>query len=61
MMAHGGDHVTGFTANCSRFMDDKLGIVVLANVMPVEGLEGIVRTIAGFYVPELAPTKTGAP
>jgi hypothetical protein len=61
MMAHGGDHVTGFTANCSRFMDDKLGIVVLANVMPVEGLEGIVRAIAGFYVPELAPTKTGAP
>jgi hypothetical protein len=60
MMAHGGDHVTGFTANISRFVDDKLGIVVLTNVMPLD-IGGIVRRIAGFYVPALVSAKTGAP
>lgn len=60
IMAHGGDHVTGFTASFSRFIDDKLGIIVLTNVMPLD-IGAVVRRIAGFYIPALAPTKPGAP
>ena len=60
IMAHGGDHVTGFTASFSRFIDDKLGIIVLTNVMPLD-IGAVVRRIAGFYVPALAATKPGAP
>jgi CubicO group peptidase (beta-lactamase class C family) len=59
LMAHGGDHVTGFTANFSRFIDDKVGIIVLANVMPLD-IGEIVKGIAGFYVPGLGQTKAGA-
>jgi hypothetical protein len=59
-MAHGGDHVTGFTANFSRFIDDKVGIIVLTNVMPLD-IGELVKGIAGFYVPGLVPTKAGAP
>ena len=31
---HSGDHVTGFTANFSRFTNDKLAVIVLTNLMP---------------------------
>ena len=60
IMAHGGDHVTGFTANFTRFIDDKVGIVVLTNLMPLD-IGDLVRGIAGFYVPGLVPAKTGTP
>ena len=56
-MAHGGDHVSGFTANFARFTDDKLGIIVLTNLMPLD-IRTITRTIAGFYVPALLPART---
>ena len=58
IMAHGGDHVTGFTAAFFRFTDDKLGVIVLTNLMPLD-IGSIVRSVAGFYVPALVPTKTG--
>jgi CubicO group peptidase (beta-lactamase class C family) len=54
IMGHGGDHVSGFTANFSRFTDDKLAVIVLSNLMPLD-IGGIVRRIAGFYVPTLIP------
>ena len=57
IIAHGGDHVTGFTTNFFHFMDDKLGIILLTNGMPVN-IGDITRTIAGFYLSVL-PTKTG--
>ena len=49
VIAHGGDHVTGFTANFVHFMDDKLGIILLTNGMPVN-IGELTRTIAGFYI-----------
>ena len=52
VMAHGGDHVSGFTANFSRFVDDKVGIVVLTNLMPLD-IGTITRKVAGFYIPAL--------
>jgi CubicO group peptidase (beta-lactamase class C family) len=55
---HGGDHVTGFTSIFSRFTDDKLAVVVLTNVMPVDVL-GLEKGIAGFYV--AAPSSTIRP
>jgi D-alanyl-D-alanine carboxypeptidase len=52
IVGHGGDHVTGFTANFSRFIDDKLAVIVLTNLMPLD-IGGITRKVAGFYVPAL--------
>jgi CubicO group peptidase (beta-lactamase class C family) len=49
IMGHGGDHVTGFTSNFSRFTDDKLAVIVLTNLMPLD-IGGITRRVAGFYV-----------
>jgi len=57
-MAHGGDHVTGFTANFARFTDDKLAVIVLTNLMPLD-IGGITRKIAGFYVPALLQAGAG--
>jgi len=53
IVRHGGDHVTGFTANFSRFTDDKLAVIVLTNLMPLD-IGDIVRGIAALYV--TAPT-----
>jgi D-alanyl-D-alanine carboxypeptidase len=58
IVGHGGDHVTGFTANFSRFTDDKLAVIVLTNLMPLD-IGGITRKVAGFYVPALIPAKAG--
>ena len=44
-MGHGGDHVTGFTTNFSRFIDDKLAVVVLSNLMPLD-IGSITRRVA---------------
>lgn len=55
-MGHGGDHATGFTANFSRFTDDKLAVIVLSKLMPLY-IGSITRRVAGFYVPALIPTK----
>jgi D-alanyl-D-alanine carboxypeptidase len=60
VMAHGGDHVTGFTAIFSRFMDDKLAVIILTNLMPLD-IGAITRRVAGFYVPALLPATTGKP
>jgi D-alanyl-D-alanine carboxypeptidase len=57
---HGGDHLTGFTANISRFIDDKLAVIVLTNLMPLD-IGGITRGVASFYIPALLPAKTGKP
>jgi len=52
VMSHGGDHVSGFTANFSRFIDDKVGIIVLSNLMPMD-IGAITKKVAGFYIPAL--------
>jgi D-alanyl-D-alanine carboxypeptidase len=56
IMGHGGDHVTGFTSNFSRFTDDNLAVIVLSNLMPLD-IGAITRKVAGFYVPALVPAK----
>jgi D-alanyl-D-alanine carboxypeptidase len=56
IVGHGGDHVTGFTANFARFTDDKLAVIVLTNLMPLD-INGITKRVAGFYVPALIPAS----
>jgi D-alanyl-D-alanine carboxypeptidase len=56
IVGHSGDHVTGFTANFSRFPDDKLAVIVLTNLMPLD-IGTITKRIAGFYVPALLPAE----
>lgn len=60
IVSHGGDHVTGFTAYFGRFVDDKLAVIVLTNMMPFD-IRTLVRRVAGFYVPALVPATTGQP
>jgi hypothetical protein len=60
VVAHSGDHITGFTANFSRFIDDKVAVIVLTNLMPLD-IGTITRRVAGFYVPALLPANTGGP
>src|SRR5688572_18754163 len=57
IVGHSGDHVTGFTANFFRFPDDKLAVIVLTNLMPLD-IGAITKTVAGFYVPALLPAAT---
>ncbi|MFL5468113.1 MAG: serine hydrolase domain-containing protein [Gemmatimonadaceae bacterium] len=58
VMAHGGDHVTGFTAIFARFIDDKVAVIVLTNLMPFD-IRAVTIGVAGFYVPGLAPARIG--
>ncbi|MFL5552364.1 MAG: serine hydrolase domain-containing protein [Gemmatimonadaceae bacterium] len=58
VMAHGGDHVTGFTAIFARFIDDKVAVIVLTNLMPFD-IRAVTMGVAGFYVPGLAPARSG--
>ncbi|MFL5631939.1 MAG: serine hydrolase domain-containing protein [Gemmatimonadaceae bacterium] len=58
VMAHGGDHVTGFTAIFARFIDDKVAVIVLTNLMPFD-IRAVTIGVAGFYVPGLAPASSG--
>ena len=60
MVSHGGDHVTGFTASFSRFVDDKLAVIVLTNMMRFD-IRTLVRRVGGFYNPALVPTEAATP
>ena len=51
---HGGDW-TGFSAQIDRFVDDQLTVIVLTNLAH-STLAGLSRSIAGTYLPEVAPT-----
>jgi D-alanyl-D-alanine carboxypeptidase len=55
-MGHGGDHVTGFTANFSRYTDDKLAVIVLTNLMPLD-IGTITTRVAEFYIPVGGPRR----
>ena len=57
VMAHGGDHVTGFTAIFTRFIDDKVAVIILTNLMPLD-IGSIAKRVAGFYIPALVPATT---
>jgi CubicO group peptidase (beta-lactamase class C family) len=54
---HGGAW-QGFTTDISRYVDDKLTIVVLTNLDARHSQPGkIAHTVAGFYVPALTPAE----
>jgi len=52
VMVHGGDQVTGFTAIFSRFIDDKVAVIILTNLMPLD-IGALTKGVAGFYIPAL--------
>jgi CubicO group peptidase (beta-lactamase class C family) len=55
-VSHGGAHMTGFTSSFTRFLDDRISVIVLTNARHANpGL--IARRVAGVYVPELAPKR----
>jgi len=53
-LSHTGAHVTGFATAISRFVDDKLTVIVLANCNGANPA-GIAQRIARLYIPGLAP------
>ena len=53
-ISHGGAHVTGFRSTISRFVDDRLTVVLLANSVEV-GIDRLAQQVAGIFVPDLTP------
>ncbi len=51
---HSGSHATGFQTEISRFVNDKLTVIILVNSRPSDP-HRMARRIAGFYIPDLAP------
>jgi CubicO group peptidase (beta-lactamase class C family) len=57
VIEHGGAW-QGFTCNISRYVDDKLTVVVLTNLDAGHALPGkIAHAVAGLYVPALMPAE----
>jgi hypothetical protein len=57
VIEHGGAW-QGFTCDISRYVDDKLTVVVLTNLDAGHAQPGkIAHTVAGLYVPTLMPTE----
>jgi CubicO group peptidase (beta-lactamase class C family) len=52
LIGHGGG-IPGFATDIARFVDDRLTVIVLAN-LENSNPGSMARTIAGFYVPDLA-------
>ena len=52
MVGHRGDHITGFTNKIVRFIDQKLTIIVLTNLLPVD-IDQIVKGVASLYLSSL--------
>ena len=59
VIQHGG-HWQGFSANISRYPDDKLTVVVFANLAHSDPGK-IARYVAALYNPELAPSAVEKP
>ncbi|MFI5380330.1 MAG: serine hydrolase domain-containing protein [Tepidisphaerales bacterium] len=57
LLSHTGSHATGFSSVISRFVDDKLTVIVLANRGGADATR-IATRVAGFYVAELAAPET---
>ncbi len=57
LIAHDGAW-QGFTTNISRYVDDRLTVVVLTNLdSEHSNPEKIARNVAGFYVPDVKPAE----
>jgi CubicO group peptidase (beta-lactamase class C family) len=55
LIEHGGAF-QGFQSHVARYCEDKLTVIVLANLAKAD-VGKIAHTIAGFYIPELAPRE----
>ena len=55
-IGHGGANSTGFETDISRFVDDRITVIVFANCYPV-GVHRLARQVAGVFVPEIAPAE----
>jgi D-alanyl-D-alanine carboxypeptidase len=56
-LIHHGGSLPGFRAELSRFVDDKLTVIVLTNSNSAEP-DDIALGVAEFYIPNLIPTRT---
>jgi CubicO group peptidase (beta-lactamase class C family) len=56
-LVHHGGSLPGFRAELSRFVDDRLTVIVLANSNSADP-EKISLDVAEFYIPNLIPTRT---
>ncbi len=53
-ISHSGGHRTGFASNISRFVDDRLTVVVFSNCGG-SGVDRLAQRMAGVFVPDLIP------
>ena len=56
-LIHHGGSLPGFRAELSRFVDDKLTVIVLTNSNSAEP-DDLALDVADFYIPNLIPTRT---
>jgi D-alanyl-D-alanine carboxypeptidase len=53
VVSHNGS-ILGFASNMTRFMDDKITVIVLFNLDKISRPDAIAKEIAGYYCPELS-------
>ncbi|OUL18228.1 serine hydrolase [Nostoc sp. 106C] len=60
VVSHNGS-ILGFASNITRFIDDKITVIVLCNLDQVSRPDAIAKEIAGYYCPELAKISLQPP
>ncbi|MBD2313892.1 beta-lactamase family protein [Desertifilum sp. FACHB-1129] len=53
VVGHNGS-ILGFASNITRFIDDRISVIVLCNLDRIARPDAIAKTIAGYYCPSLA-------
>ncbi|OUL34295.1 serine hydrolase [Nostoc sp. T09] len=60
VVGHNGS-ILGFASNITRFIDDKITVIVLCNLDRVSRPDAIAKEIAGYYCPELTKISLQPP
>ncbi len=60
VVGHNGS-ILGFASNITRFIDDKITVIVLCNLDQISRPDAIAKEIAGYYCPELAKISLQPP
>lgn len=53
VVSHNGS-ILGFASNITRFIDDRISVIVLCNLDRIARPDAIAKTVAGYYCPSLA-------
>ncbi|WP_449003321.1 hypothetical protein [Myxosarcina sp. GI1(2024)] len=60
VVAHNGS-IVGFASNITRFIDDRLTVILFCNLDKIIRPDAIAKEIANYYCPALAPFSIQPP